>query len=237
MRDFAKLAHKEGQSVDEMERPGYWVRYRIAFLSLLLLLLVIVFIITFFVKQQPAITQSPSIATPSKTMTAKPDKAITKTLTDHGESEKSVANNTKKPETMMQTAATASSVSTDDDAKKAENANITAQQTEQPLKFTFYDKLTNKQVNVDVEDENPEYRYSYMLQVGSYRNETDANAMRAKLILAGLTPTVKKVGDWYRVDVGPVETKRQGDVLKHKVESAGISGSLLRQVEKEKIND
>lgn len=106
------------------------------------------------------------------------------------------------------------------------------------LKFTFYDTLTHKTVKVDA---NPKvikkYRYTYMLQVGSYRNKSDANAIRARLILSGLKPTISKIGDWYRLDVGPVYNKRDGDIIKHKVEAAGISGSLLRQVAKEEITD
>ena len=75
-----------------------------------------------------------------------------------------------------------------------------------------------------------------MLQVGSYRELSQANATRAKLILAGLKPTVNKVGEWYHIDVGPVYNKRDGDAIKHKVQAAGISGSILRQVDKKEIS-
>ena len=69
-----------------------------------------------------------------------------------------------------------------------------------------------------------------MLQVGSYLTQKAADAMRARLILIGLKPDVSQHGDWYRIDVGPVYSKRDGDVLKHKLQANQISGSMLRQV-------
>lgn len=107
-----------------------------------------------------------------------------------------------------------------------------------PLIFTFYNTLTNKTVQVDANHEKlKKYRYTYMLQVGSYRNQSDVNAIRETLILAGFQPIIKKFGGWYRLDVGPVYSQRDGDVFKHKIETLGISGAILRQVYKQEIID
>lgn len=72
---------------------------------------------------------------------------------------------------------------------------------------------------------------SFMLQVASYRNNKDAKSMQARLLLLGLSPIVKKTGSgWYRVDLGPYNSVRSADVVRHKIQKAGINGSMTRQV-------
>lgn len=72
---------------------------------------------------------------------------------------------------------------------------------------------------------------SFMLQVASYRAQNDAKAMQARLLLLGLQPIVKSTqSGWYRVDIGPFETKRAADVVRHQIQKAGINGSLTRQI-------
>lgn len=103
-------------------------------------------------------------------------------------------------------------------------------------KFTFYNDLSNQEVASDATAKKAkQYIYTYMLQVGSYRDKEAVDAMRARLILIGLTPDVSKHGSWYRIDVGPVHSKREGDILKHKLEAAKISGSMLRQISKKEV--
>ena len=100
-------------------------------------------------------------------------------------------------------------------------------------KFTFYNDLSQQTVQSDaVAKKAKKYIYTYMLQVGSYKTKEAVDAIRAKLLLIGLKPDVSKHGSWYRIDVGPVHSKREGDILKHKLEAAKISGSMLRQVSK-----
>lgn len=55
-------------------------------------------------------------------------------------------------------------------------------------------------------------KYAYMLQAGSFRNADDADRLRAKLLLEGLTVNTSKVtnqnGDiWHRVMVGPFTSR------------------------------
>lgn len=105
-----------------------------------------------------------------------------------------------------------------------------------PPKFTFYSNLTHETVPVDVTPQAIKtYKTTYMLQVGSYRSQSVANAARARLLLLGLKPAVSKQGDWYRLDVGPIYSKRDGDIIKHKLEANQISGSMLRQISKVEI--
>ena len=104
-----------------------------------------------------------------------------------------------------------------------------------PLQFNFYDKLPQKKINI----ENTHikiYRYTYMLQVGSYRKYTHTNLIQDNLILVGLKPIVTKVGEWYRVDVGPIYSKHDANIIKSKIQKIGIFESILRQVNKEEIS-
>lgn len=108
---------------------------------------------------------------------------------------------------------------------------ITDQETASP-KFTFYDSLSNQTVKVDATPKTKIYQYTYMLQVASYKNKNDANSMRARLLLLGMKPTVEQKGSYYVVSVGPVSNKRDGDILKHKLEANKIQGSMLIQTDK-----
>jgi cell division protein FtsN len=125
------------------------------------------------------------------------------------------------------TAATTSLETTPNQTKETENTEP---------KFTFYSNLTHETVPVDVAPQAIRtYKTTYMLQVGSYRSQSAVNSARARLLLLGLKPVVSKQGDWYRLDVGPVYSKRDGDIIKHKLEANQISGSMLRQVSKVEI--
>jgi cell division protein FtsN len=102
--------------------------------------------------------------------------------------------------------------------------------------FTFYKDLSSQTVQSDATvNQSKKYIYTYMLQVGSYKDKKSVNAIRARLILIGLKPQVSKHGGWYRIDIGPVHSKRDGDILKHKLEASKISGSMLRQISKKEV--
>jgi len=104
-------------------------------------------------------------------------------------------------------------------------------------KFTFYKDLSSQTVQSDATvHQSKKYIYTYMLQVGSYKDSKSVNAIRARLILIGLKPQVSKHGNWYRIDIGPVYSKRDGDILKHKLEASKISGSMLRQISKKEVS-
>ncbi|MBK2126159.1 SPOR domain-containing protein [Fangia hongkongensis] len=240
MRDFAKNVNKSSppssnkqqsraNKTKNTEKGAYQGRKII--LSIVLLVLIILFLVSFFHSndnENKPTTSKTSISVPvttDKALNVTP-KNLPSTANDSTQSHKNVT-------------APANANSTEISVESKSNIDATDKEVKEqtkPLTFSFYDTLTKKTVNVDVEPKPiKQYRYTYMLQIGSFRKKEDANATRAKLILAGLTPTVQKIGEWYRVDVGPVYSKRDGDIIKHKVEAAGISGSILRQVDKQEI--
>ncbi|MCF6808634.1 SPOR domain-containing protein [Thiotrichales bacterium 19S9-12] len=122
----------------------------------------------------------------------------------------------------------------------AENQENTTNQTSSASndkpKFTFYNTLTSNTVDVDATPKaQKEYKYTYALQVASYKNESDANSMRARLLLIGLNPTILKKGNYYVVSIRNITSKRDGDIIKHRLESNKIQGSILVQTSKTPI--
>ncbi len=258
MRDFAKnhtVAPRPQNKVPRDSTKPSSFALRKVILAILLLILIVAFMMSFYNKNgskaqvtpltQTTIQQAPpaqksdqqrAVQTSEKllsTPVAVPQASSNVTVDTATPSAK---NNSDEGKSGALSAAQSANTSSNTNTNKESPTTSKKATQQQPLTFTFYDTLTNKTVQVDTNPEKlKQYRYTYMLQIGSYRNLSDANATRAKLILAGLKPSLKKVGDWDRLDVGPVYTQRDGDVLKHKVEAAGISGSILREVDRQEI--
>ena len=64
------------------------------------------------------------------------------------------------------------------------------------------------------------------MQCGSFRKEQQAQAMKAQMAFAGLIAEIRKTngknGVWYRVRLGPYETKRQAESDKNKLKRINI---------------
>lgn len=74
---------------------------------------------------------------------------------------------------------------------------------------------------------------SYMLQAASYSTYKDADQLKAKLILNGLSSSIQKVsienkGTYYRVRVGPYASTRQVDQARETLNGLGIKPLLLK---------
>lgn len=93
-------------------------------------------------------------------------------------------------------------------------------------KWDYVDILKTKEVTVDIpEDTKPST--PYQMQCGSFRNQGDAESLKAKIAFQGLTSTVKKTGDWYRVILGPYDRKRVAEKDRHKLQRARINGCQI----------
>lgn len=100
--------------------------------------------------------------------------------------------------------------------------------------FEFYQILQDSEVDtshVDAYQSTPrgEQDFYHMLQAASFRNPDDADRLRAKLILSGLVETNirKTIGKnnlpWYRVILGPYESRSKMNRAKDKLVSMDIS--------------
>ena len=73
----------------------------------------------------------------------------------------------------------------------------------------------------------------FFLQAGSFRKETDADKVRAQIILLGQAVSVEsgtvKDETWYRVLVGPFSNREQLTTAQKQLAGAGFSNLLLQQ--------
>lgn len=107
--------------------------------------------------------------------------------------------------------------------------------------FRFYEMLPDSQVVPPTVDE---YRPSparqnirYMVQTGSFRSEADAERQRAQIAFQGLRASIQRTeldsgSVWYRVHVGPFDTRSQMNAAVDKLVAINIQ-PLVRQIPRE----
>jgi cell division protein FtsN len=74
--------------------------------------------------------------------------------------------------------------------------------------------------------------FDYVVQVGAYRNSSEADAQKAKLALMGLDAKVSERDQSgrtvYRVRLGPFADKAAAERVRTRLESSGIENTLVR---------
>ena len=98
----------------------------------------------------------------------------------------------------------------------------------------FYETLANAEVSVSEEAIAYEAdRVQYLLQAGSFRQETDADALRVQIILMNLDAEIQTVGQgndvWHRVLVGPYTERTDMAKTRSTLLEQGIESMLLTQ--------
>lgn len=85
-----------------------------------------------------------------------------------------------------------------------------------------------KEQEIQVEVKKLEQKGPYVMQCGSFRTMSQAQTLKAKIAFAGLIAEVKKTtgsnGVWYKVRLGPYETKRLAESDKNKLKRSNIVG-------------
>jgi cell division protein FtsN len=109
-------------------------------------------------------------------------------------------------------------------------------------KYDFYEMLPNFEVVVpekdkDVKRDLPatakiERPGVYVLQAGSYRNEADADRVRAQLAMQGVDAKVQRVAVdadvWHRVRIGPVTNLDELNRLRKQLQAADVDALVIR---------
>ena len=107
-------------------------------------------------------------------------------------------------------------------------------------RFTFYELLPNQEVVVPRDVQAPAGKTTggqddglYIIQVASYRKQSDADAQRAKLALLGVESRVEKVtidnkDTFYRVRIGPEKSIARVHTTMTQLEENGIQGMLVK---------
>jgi cell division protein FtsN len=130
-------------------------------------------------------------------------------------------------------------------AKTASTDTRTVKQapaTEAPKKkegisYDFYNILPELEVVIPEDElkqgDSPKEKATYYLQVGSFKNDTDAEARKAELFLLNFTPSVQTVTidgnqTWHRVRLGPFSDRRKVDQARRRLQDNGIDFIMLK---------
>jgi cell division protein FtsN len=109
-------------------------------------------------------------------------------------------------------------------------------------KYDFYEMLPNFEVVVPEKDKEVkrdlpvtakvERPGIYVLQAGSYRNEADADRVRAQLALQGIDAKVQRVAVdadvWHRVRIGPITNLDELNRKRRQLQAADVDALVIR---------
>jgi cell division protein FtsN len=109
-------------------------------------------------------------------------------------------------------------------------------------KYDFYEMLPNFEVVVPEKDKEVkrdlpatariERPGVYVLQAGSYRNEADADRVRAQLAMQGIDAKVQRVAVdtdvWHRVRIGPITKLDDLNKLRKQLQAADVDALVIR---------
>lgn len=109
-------------------------------------------------------------------------------------------------------------------------------------KYDFYEMLPNFEVVVPEKDKEVkrdlpatarvERPGVYVLQAGSYRNESDADRVRSQLAMQGIDARVQRVAVdadvWHRVRIGPITRLEDLNRLRKQLQAADIDALVIR---------
>ena len=90
--------------------------------------------------------------------------------------------------------------------------------------------LPGYEVEVDVEAQEKSDR-RYLMQCASFRTRAQAEEMKAKIAFQGLEAQVRATtgsnGEWFRVIMGPLQTKRDAERAKHSLRKVNITTCMI----------
>ncbi len=144
----------------------------------------------------------------------------------------------------------------DDSMVTGEDAVATSRDDDSRPRFEFYKLLSEMEVVVPDEPEEPRRRaqaeppvpdvsdqpardrdvdpdVQYLLQAGSFRNHKDADRLKARLALMGVEAEIQSVqihgGEtWHRVRVGPMSDRTRADTVRERLKQENVESILLR---------
>lgn len=96
--------------------------------------------------------------------------------------------------------------------------------------YSYPETLEENTVEIDRKEQEKSEK-PYLMQCGSFRQQQQAEAMRANLALQGLEAQVRastgKNGLWYRVILGPYDYKRDAETDRHVIQRVGIGSCQI----------
>jgi len=128
---------------------------------------------------------------------------------------------------------------------RAEKPGGTAEPEEGATNYTFYDRLPKFEVVVSEKERevangrgdapaNIEKPGVYVLQAGSYRQQAEADRIRAQLKMQGIDANVQRVAVdddvWHRVRIGPITDLTELNRLRARLRAADFDDALVIRV-------
>ncbi len=100
---------------------------------------------------------------------------------------------------------------------------------QKPKTPEFINEMKQQEIKVEVNE--PEQQGPYMMQCASFKTYAQAETLKAKIAFAGLLAEIKrsegKNGVWFKVRLGPYETKRLAESDKNKLKRQKIMGCSI----------
>lgn len=112
----------------------------------------------------------------------------------------------------------------------------TSKQQDKP-RFDFYTLLPEMEVVIpdsEAKRDQPtaNSKNVYLLQAGSFRNHSDADALKAQLALLGVEANIETINtgteEWYRVRVGPFREVRELNSIRERLQQNRINTLLIK---------
>ena len=105
--------------------------------------------------------------------------------------------------------------------------------------YDFYSVLPEMEVVIPKEELEQQAarnskEYSYLLQIASFKDRSDAEGLKAQIAFAGQIAHIQSISvdgqDFYRVRVGPFDSSREADKQKRQLEANGHRPLVLKEV-------
>ncbi len=115
-----------------------------------------------------------------------------------------------------------------------------AETTPEKSRFDFYTLLPEMEIFIPEQSEQAALRMpklkkpgTYVLQVGSFRHYSDADAFKAQLALKGFESAIQTVSinndnTWHRVRIGPIKEMRKLNLTRKRLRNDNIEFMLLK---------
>lgn len=110
--------------------------------------------------------------------------------------------------------------------------------TKQKPDYDFYSVLPEMEVVIPKEELEQQAarnskEYTYILQVASFKNQADAEELKARIAFSGQIAYIQSIDvngtQWHRVRVGPFESSREADKQKRQLEQGGHKALVLKE--------
>lgn len=99
------------------------------------------------------------------------------------------------------------------------------------IHFDFYKELSSNKLTIaDIVEKTQPVNKEYIIQLGLFNNNTEANSLKLSVLLAGYEANILKIKiakqDYFRVQLGPYSKAEVAKNIQQKLEKTGIIGEI-----------